>query len=375
MNLIDLARKLISIRSYVEADANESQLGEFIYGYLQGLDKWKVEKQYVKDGRFNIVAYDEKHPRLMFCGHMDTVRPSGQWAHDPFKGEIEGDNLYGLGACDMKGGIAALLHALQRIEQTQGLFLLFDIDEEYYFAGMKSFLAKYTPKPELAVFMEPGLSIHNGHRGLIEIYLRIRGESGHAAQPEKGRNAIFGAVRAVEILFQELSSYSHVTLGSSTCNLAGLTGGIDREGVISIQPNKIPDIAEIILDIRPASPDLQAEKILEILRKYLEHNGYKVESEEIRLDYGSLFVSPDRLQVLENILKDVTGSVQYADISKYGFGEGKFLNQASGTDCIYLGPGPHGVEHKADEYVSITEMQQAEEIYLRLIQHYCNAPQ
>lgn len=346
-------------------------MGEFIYDYLQGLGKWKVEKQYVKDGRFNIIAYDEKPPRLMFCGHMDTVHFSGQWTHNPFGGEIEGDRLYGLGACDMKGGLAALLHALQRIEQTQGLFLLFDIDEEYYFEGIKSFLEKYTPKPELAVFTEPGLSIHNGHRGLIEINLRVRGETGHAAQPEKGRNAILGAVRAVENLLQELASYSHPTLGLSTCNLAGLKGGIDQNGAIGIQPNKIPDIAEMTLDLRPASPDLQAEKVLKILREYLEPNGYKIEAENIRLNYGSLFVSPNKLQVLENILKDVTGSIQYADISKYGFGEGKFLNQVSGTDCIYLGPGPHGMGHKVDEYVSIAEMQQSEEIYFRLIQQYC----
>jgi hypothetical protein len=135
MGLIELTRTLVAIPSYVDQGSDERRIGAFIFDYLQGLGTLRVEKQPVENGRFNVIAHDGHPPRLMFCCHTDTVPLSGNWQHDPFAGQIEGDRLYGLGACDMKGGTARLFHALQSFPETQGLFLLFDVDEECYFKG------------------------------------------------------------------------------------------------------------------------------------------------------------------------------------------------------------------------------------------------
>jgi succinyl-diaminopimelate desuccinylase len=373
MDLIELVRKLVSIPSYVGKGTDERTLGEFIYNYLCGLGYLQVEKQAVKAGRFNVIAHDSDEPYLMFCCHMDTVPPFGEWEHPPFAGEIIGDRLYGLGAVDMKGGIACLLHALQSFQETKGLFLLFDVGEEYHFEGMLKFLAKYRIRPKLAIFPEPGLKIGNGHRGLIEVKFRVRGKTGHAARPELGRNAIMGLYRAVEHLLEILQEYQHPVLGKSSCNLAWLMGGIDQgKGKIGCQANKIPDIAKAVLDIRPACKELRAQVVLDILQAHLGVDGFSIERPRITHDFGALYIPPERLASFEEIIREVLGTAEYDDISQAGYGEGQLLNERLGIDCVYFGPGPKEMAHQVDEYVSIEELKKASEIYRKLIERYCS---
>ena len=372
MDIIELTQKLVSIPSYVDERNDESQLGAFIFEYLQGLDYLTVEKQPVEGNRFNVIAHDGHPPRLMFACHMDTVLPSEGWQRDIFGGEVEGDRLYGLGACDMKGGTASLLHALQSFQNTQGLFLLFDVDEEYYFKGMLKFIEEYDIRPEFAVFPEPGFDIGNGHRGLIEVNFKVRGKTAHAARPELGKNAILGTSRAVEHLLEKLKEYEHPSLGKTSCNLAWLKGGIDQGDEIGSRANMIPDLAEAILDIRPSRAELRASNVLDILNGYLEADGFTMEAAHEELDFGSLYIHPERLKSFEEIVRGVTGKVEYTDISLGGYGEAQLINERFDTDCVYFGPGPKELAHQVDEYVSVTELHQAREVFINLIEHFCS---
>jgi len=251
--------------------------------------------------------------------------------------------------------------------------LLFDVDEEYYFKGMLKFLEEYNVRPELAVFPEPGLKIGNGHRGLIEVNFKVRGKSAHAARPELGKNAILGASRAVEHLLETLDTYNHPVLGKTSCNLAWLRGGIDQgNGDIGCRANKISDLAEAVLDIRPAHAELCAQTVLDILKEYLRINGYQLEDAKTELDFGSLYISPDRLIKFEKIVYEVLGQVEYDKISIGGYGEGQLLNERLGTDCVYFGPGPKEMAHQVDEFVSTQELHQASQIYKKLIENYCS---
>ena len=103
----------------------------------------------------------------------------------------------------MKGGTAALLGALQAGGKTEGLCLLFDVDEEYYFKGMLKFLENYDMHPELAVFPEPGLKVGNGHRGLIEVNLKVRGKTTRLPRSRVGQECHSGG-QAVEHLLKQL---------------------------------------------------------------------------------------------------------------------------------------------------------------------------
>jgi len=272
----------------------------------------------------------------------------------------------------MKGGTAALLHTLGSLKETRGLFILFDVDEEYYFKGMLEFLKGNKAKPELCVFPEPGLKIGNGHRGLIEVNFKVRGKTAHAARPDLGKNAILGASHAVDHLMAMLQNYDHPSLGKSSCNLAWLKGGIDQgDGEIGCRANKIPDLAEAVLDIRPAQTELRANTVLDILEKALEDDGYQLEESHTALDFGSLFIPPNDLGMFENIVRKTLEKVEYEKISEGGYGEGQLLNERFGTTCVYFGPGPKEMAHQVDEFVSITELQQAAKIYQDLIQKFC----
>ncbi len=378
MDLVEITQKLVSIPSYVNAEVNEHQVGEFIYSYLQELGYLQVIKQPVEGSRFNVIAHDGSPTRLLFGCHMDTVPPSADWQHNPFGGEVIGDFLYGLGASDMKGGTACLLHSLASFRQTKGLLLLFDVDEEYYFKGINKFVAEYEVHPDLAVFPEPGLEIQNGHRGLIEVYFRVRGTTGHASRPQTGKNAILGAVEAVQQLLEQLKAFNDPHLGESSCNLAFLRGGVYRgEGadgnvIIEERGNKIPDIAEVVLDIRPADSKLRSQTILDMLDSSLRACGYNMERPETRIDYGSLLIPRDQLNVFESTVQEVIGNVAYAEISQFGYGEAQLLNERFGTNCVYFGPGPSDQAHKVDEHVSIADQRQVSEVYKKLIEQYCS---
>lgn len=379
MDVVELTQQLIAIPSYVDGESgvNEAKLGAYVEQFLRHLGYLNVERQVVASERFNVIAHDGHPPRLMFCCHLDTVPASGHWSCDPYGGEVIGDRLYGLGAADMKGGIACLLHALTAFAKTKGLWLLFDVDEEYYFQGMLKFLEEYRIQPELAVFTEPGMDIQNGHRGLIEVGFRVRGSTGHASRPDTGRNAILGATRAVEHLLERLKSFDDPTLGESSCNLAFLRGGIyvgeDDAGntLIAERANKIPDVAEVVLDLRPAVSTLRAQTVLELLNNYLVSEGFSMDKVETRLDFGALLVAKDQLTIIESVVREIMGTAKYANISEFGYGEGQLLNERLGVPCVYFGPGPGETAHQVDEYVSISEMQQTRDVYRRLIEHYC----
>ena len=138
MNTLQLTKKLISIPSYVGEKNNEKKIGDFIYKYLKQVPFLiKVEKQKVEGARFNVIATDGSKPKLLLIAHMDTVEPRGWQKHNPFRGTIKGNRLYGLGSMDMKGGMAAILSALKSFKKTKDLMLLFYCDEEYDFKGMK----------------------------------------------------------------------------------------------------------------------------------------------------------------------------------------------------------------------------------------------
>jgi len=234
-------------------------------------------------------------------------------------------------------------------------------------------------RPEFAVFPEPGAEVGNGHRGLIEIRFEVKGVTEHAARPHLGKNAILGATRAVERLLKALERYKDPVLQNSVCNLAYLRGGLDtgerdQDGrpVIGEQPNKIPDIAEVVLDLRPAVGELRGQTVVDMLREYLHEDGYELQEEQIRLDYGSLLIPPEKLRDFEDIVRDVMGKVEYADIRECGYGEAQMFQEQTGANCVYFGPGPK-TEHRVDEHVSVSEMEQVCEVFKRLIEKYCVA--
>lgn len=369
MKTLNLTKKLVSIPSYVGKDSNEIKIAEFIAKYCKSFGWLKLIKQSVTDGRFNLILKDKYPTRILFCAHLDTVEPRSGWTTNPFEPIQKNGSLCGLGSSDMKGSTASLLSALQSFKETKGLMVLFYIDEEYDFLGMKKFLKEYKNKfkPQLIVSADGyNLAIGNGCRGLIEITLTIKGKTGHAANPSTGINAITGATKIVEKLTKILAGYKN-SLGKTSCNLAFIQGGLDLgESKIGSEGNNIADIAKLVLDIRPASKTLNGAKVINILKELCLKQELNLISYKIRHNLGSWTTPRKDLKKLERVIN----KSDYLDANSYGYIDTQMLWETFKTPCITFGAGNLSVAHKPNEFVEIKNLQIAEEAYKRLIKNY-----
>lgn len=379
MNAITLTKKLIAIPSYLGNGVNEKEIGDFIFEYLKKNTDLEVTKQLVKDGRCNIIAKDKYPTKLLWCGHIDTVQLQNGWeinALEPF--EKDG-KLYGLGASDMKSGIAVILSAVANMKDTKGLMLLFYVDEEYDFLGTKIFVEEYQEKikPKYIISGDgKSLSIGNACRGLIEIRGIVKGQTGHASQPEKGKNAILRSVQAINKFNNYVrQKYSNTNLLSVT-NLAFLQGGLDQRKnrndtmVLGREGNNISDIAEFVLEIRPANEALNATRSLKLLTDFFKEEELAIESLRIRHDLGSWMTEKTQLKKFEKIIGKTT-PVKYLDPTTYGFIDLQLLWNAFGkVPCFTFGAGID-MGHRPNEYTYIQNILETEKVYQNIIKVIC----
>lgn len=346
---LDLTKQLVAIPSWVGAGCNEITIGEFIYDWLQKNTDLTVIKQPVKDGRFNVIAKGTEPTRTVLVGHVDTVETRAGWNTSPWDPTVIGDNLYGLGATDMKGSLAAMLTAISEAKNTKGLMVLCYIDEEYDFAGMLKFVEEYKSKikPKLIVSLDGSVDqVGVGCRGLVELCFKIRGVTGHAGRPISGKNAIRIGSKIIDELDEKVSQITDPILGTSTCNLAYLNGGLDLgNNQLGRQGNNIADLAEFVLDIRTSSPKLNAKWVEKQIRILAKSYGVTVENLTVRHNLGSWVTSPTKLKILESYGK-FEPSLGYIDT--------QMLYQAfNGVTCCTIGAGNLALAHKPNEFVSI----------------------
>ncbi|HEY6188419.1 MAG TPA: M20/M25/M40 family metallo-hydrolase [Pyrinomonadaceae bacterium] len=232
MNLIELTRTLIDIPSL---SGNEAEVADFLFSYLAGLG-YSVERQEVSEGRANIIATLKEPARVVLSTHMDTVPPHITSSEDE-------ENVYGRGACDAKGIIAAQIMAAEalRAEGVQELGLLFTVDEEMGSLGARA--ANLHPRAGDCRFLINGEPTDNrlavGSKGSLRLVIKALGRAAHSAYPEHGESAIeklldvLADVRACRWPTDEF-------FGETTCNIGVLHGGT--------RPNVIP--AEALAEIQ-----------------------------------------------------------------------------------------------------------------------------
>lgn len=378
--VVRITSDLIARPSNVSETANEELVIEYIKDFFVKLGVTVIEQK-IADGRSNLIVKFGSSPLKLFFGcHMDTVEPWEDGEFKPFEPVVKNDRLYGRGAADMKGGIAAVLAALLQVdlEKIDGLAILFDIDEEYNFLGMKHFIQncdlEFTPGA-LAIFPEARMTVCNAHRGLLEFEMTIKGQSAHAGKAfpgnkDQGINAILGATRSIEEFILALQEFSDPDLGPTSCNLAWLEGGTSKGEIIESRANMVPNIARFKLDIRPAQADLTADKAVSLLKEIIQKNGLTVVKEKINLDYpDTLYTDPEEIDQFIRIVKDTIGSVEYSQLD--GYGEGGLMNRAFKVNAVYFGPGPGLTAHEKDEYCEIAELKTTVEVYEKCIRAYC----
>src|SRR5689334_4847077 len=247
MKVVELTRQLIDIPSVT---GDELAVGQFVSRCLEERG-FRVERQEVAPDRFNVIATTDAPPRVVFSTHMDTVPPFIESREDD-------EFIYGRGACDAKGIMAAQIFAAQRLrdEGVNDVGLLFTVDEELGSIGAQA--ANRHPLARECRYLingEPTDSrLATGTKGSVRAIITTEGRAAHSAYPEAGESAIeklldiLDEIRACE--WPEDSFF-----GTTTCNIGVISGGT--------RPNVIADKARAELQIRVGIDIEQVKKVLE----------------------------------------------------------------------------------------------------------------
>lgn len=375
MKPLSLLKDLVAIPSYKDAKTDERKIADFIFEYLKTNTKFTLKKQPVSNGRYNIFATTKK-PTMLVAAHMDTVQPKQGWKSSQFRIKQSGKQLAGLGAVDTKGGIASLLSVASELSTIPGVALLFYCDEEYDFLGMKTFLRKQKTRPKVALVLEPtGLKISNAHRGLIECSWSIQGKTGHAAFGKDTVNAIDVMNQTLLELREYISTCSSQELGASRMNVAFIRGGLllanqdKKKKLLGREGNNVADYAEVVVDIRTSTPELDARRVQAFVKKRLARLGASMVEWNVRHDLGALITRKSDLQKVERAISNIVNP-SYIDPQHKGYSDGQLIQAAWGIPVFYLGP-TGGNAHAANEWVDATSLDTLAELFLELARTLC----
>ncbi len=319
--------------------------------------------------RPNLIFYtheDEVGP-LVIHGHMDTV-PVGSlddWDYDPFAGEMVNGRLYGRGACDMKGPVAALAETMI-LYASEGhstpLVMLATSDEESGCSGAEavasSGLLKGIP---YGVCAEPtSLGVLVGEKGMLWSRVVAHGKSAHGSRPEEGVNAIQLCTEALDILTRSPYPFENTPLmGEPTINVGVISGGV--------KINVVPDRCEAQIDMRLVKGQ-DTDMILSLMRDRLRDAGL---SDRVDVEYihgKPAVITPEDSPIVDlalNAVESVTGVKPALTSATYGT-DCSVLQPKIGITNVICGPGSIEQAHQPNEFIRIDEMLKAVNVYLTI---------
>lgn len=378
---VGLLVNLIKIPSFVtdEIGVNENRLVDFVEDWLRRNTSLKLERQKLSGGRFNLIA-KQGEPETIFLGHTDTVFPSKDAPVNQLVGKIIKDEVWGRGATDMKSGLAALMSAAHKASRSKNFWIIFYADEEYDFLGMKGFVSEFGKLRPKRIISADGsdLAIGHGCRGLIEITYRVKGETGHPAK-ETGKNAIWGSLKVLGSLKEYLDSFSHPIMGGTSFNLAFIQGGAELARSVGLNNrlvevgkagNVVPDICEFTVDIRPAKPDLNADKVIEFLEKELKDLGLGFELVERKHDLGAWYTDKREIDAFTKIAEEVVGECNFGDPRSTGYLDLQMLWLTVGKPPSFMfGGGIGSTAHKPDERIKISDLIRTRDFFLKVMEN------
>jgi acetylornithine deacetylase len=291
--------------------------------------------------------WDNNRPTVMLNAHIDTVKPVSSWTRDPFQPMQEGDMLYGLGANDCGGGLVSLLQTYRiMLERPRNYNILWVASAEEEVSGENGFsrVMSKLPKIDVAIVGEPtGMQPAIAEKGLMVIDGYAHGKSGHAAR-EEGVNAIYEALEDLMWLRDYKFRKVSPLLGATKMTVTVVEGGT--------QHNVIPDTLHFVIDVR-TNEFYQNEYLFEFLRKKMTKCELRARS--FRLHSSSI---PEDHPLIRRCI----------DRGMQPFGSPTLSDQALMPFLSFkLGPGDSGRSHSADEFIKISEIQQAIDIYVGLL--------
>ena len=339
---VELLKDLIAIPSI---SRNEDKAADKLAEYLA---MWGLP--YGREGNNLWVGcpdWDNNRPTVMLNAHIDTVKPVSSWTRDPFQPTQEGDLIYGLGSNDCGGGLVSLLQTYRiMLHRPRNYNLLWVASAEEEVSGPNGFSRVLSKLPNIAVAivgeptsMQPAIA----EKGLMVIDGYAYGKSGHAARNE-GVNAIYEALDDLVWLRDYKFRKSSPLLGPTKMTVTVVESGT--------QHNVIPDTLHFVIDVR-TNEFYQNEYLFEFLCKKMTKCELKARS--FRLHSSSI---PQDHPLIRRCMEH----------GMQPFGSPTLSDQAlMPFPSFKLGPGDSSRSHSADEFIKISEIQQAIDTYVSLL--------
>ncbi len=303
---------------------------------------------------------------IVLSGHTDVVPVDGQeWSSDPFRMTEENRRLYGRGACDMKGFIAAtvaMAPSFAALSARRPLHFAFTYDEEIGCFGAQALMTSLDAaevRPAVAIIGEPTeMRAVDAHKGCYEYTTIFKGRGGHSSMPDDGVSAIEYAVRFMDRLFQhrdelkaKASAKGRFEPPYTTMHVGRIDGGTAR--------NVIPRHCRVDWEIRPIQRQ-DADEVKAAIAAFVETNlKPTMKAVDDAADITTEIIceveglEPERPSLALDLITELTGANSTHVVS---FGTEAGLFQRAGISSIICGPGSIEQAHKADEYIDIDQI-------------------
>jgi acetylornithine deacetylase/succinyl-diaminopimelate desuccinylase-like protein len=324
---------------------------------------------------------------ILLAPHLDTVGADGT----KFIPQRKNGRLYGRGACDTKGSVAAMLSALCELANTKSRPLETEIifagliDEEHAQAGSRALVkGLFTGSVRSSAFRRPAMDVDRSnrlkaglqtadlaivgeptrlqvvtaHKGSLWLELETRGVAAHGAMPQLGKNAIHEMARIVDLLetdyAAQLRKRKHPLLGTATVNVGTIAGGV--------QPNIVPDCCKISVDRRTLPGETDAGVQREIAA-FLRARKLSAKIFNSKLAPALPLETNPKLPLVRQFLKSAG---QSKPLGVHFFCDAAILS-AGGIPSVVFGPGDVAQAHTADEWISLAELERGKDLILKFL--------
>jgi acetylornithine deacetylase len=402
---VELLRQLIRIpsinpmgRDVCGPPFGEQQLTDFLQDECERLGlPWL--RQRVHPGRDNLLAFVRGRPApneggelLLWEVHQDTVPVEGMTVQ-PFSGDVRDGRVFGRGACDVKGGMAAMLAAISRVVSAEHsaskaptIVLAFTVNEESGYTGARALPELWsdraskaeivggttTPRemfpvpPSAAIVVEPTqFQVVVAHQGIVRWRCRTIGRAAHTSRPENGINAIYGMAQIVQAIerfhaeFQQ-DARSHPLCGPPTACVSVIHGGV---GV-----NTVPESVTIEIERRLGPAELPSDAYHELIA-YVAANA---DVGRCRVEYEPPFLESCGLEDRSNrafgkqLVQLVQENHHHCELVGVPYGTDAPAISHGGVPTVVFGPGSIDQAHTADEFIKIEELELGTEIFYQI---------
>jgi succinyl-diaminopimelate desuccinylase len=352
---------------------NEAVLAEKIRKWLAG-EEIICQIDEIELNRANIIFEIKgatEGPKLLVTGHLDTVPPGNcPWQHDPFGAEIEDGLIYGRGASDMKGSVAAMLYSIARMKRKgiipkQNIVFLGTAGEEMFCQGALHFVDKNGMEKIGAVLVgEPS----NGdlllaHKGAAWLEVNTYGKTAHGSMPDLGVNAVMSMNAFLNALVgQSFQVEPHPLLGLPTISVNKIDGGVAI--------NVVPDSCTCKIDIRTI-PGQTEEDVRKLIDKAMAEAAKSCP--ELKVDYKFLCSLPSVGCIPNDKIIDCALECADRELVQRGvnyFTDASALIGKRQMPLIIYGPGDDKQAHQPDENLSMAKYFEAIEFYEKFLTEY-----